>query len=303
MKKRLWEIKQASNPNTLDMFLYGDVEGDYYDWWTDREISSETSANHFREELNTHKDVTQINIYINSYGGSVFEGTAIYSQLKRHPAYKTVYVDGFACSVASVIAMAADKLIMPSNTMMMIHNAMNGTFGNSKQLRKAADDLDTIMEGNRQAYLDKSNGKITEEKLTELLESESWLTAGQCLEYGFADKILDREVDLTDAKQLLQKANKTFEQELSHNKALVARAKDFTQSIKENMVNNDTKKSTHVVQIKTPKIVIDNEMDIEDFVQKITERLKEATVDPEQLKEKNKPLNMMKALFTKGEDD
>lgn len=227
--KRTWEIKQAVDPDTLDMYIYGDVQGEYFDYWEWERVESETSANHFREELSKYPNVAQINIYINSYGGSVFEGTAIYSQLKRHSAYKTVYVDGFACSIASVIAMAGDKVIMPANTMMMIHNALNGVWGNSKQLRKAADDLDVIMDGNRQAYMNKSNGKITEDKLMELLEAETWLTAAQCVEYGFADEILTKEADLTNAKQMLQQVNKTLEQQLSYNKALVAQAKELVQ--------------------------------------------------------------------------
>lgn len=228
--KRIWEFKQSANdPGNLDMYIYGDVQGDYFDWYEWQQVESETSANHFRNELNYYSNVKQINIYINSYGGSVFEGTAIYSQLKRHPAEKIVHVDGFACSVASVIAMAGDKVIMPGNTMMMIHNAWNVAVGNSTQLRKAADDLDVIMQGNRQAYLEKSNGKISEEKLIELLEAETWLTAEQCLEYGFADELLGKEADLTEAKQLLQKANKTLEQQLSYNKALSAQAKTILQ--------------------------------------------------------------------------
>ena len=121
---------------------------------------------------------------------------------------------------ASVIAMAGDKVIMPKNTMMMVHNAWNIAIGNSTQLRKAADDLDVIMEGNRQAYLEKSNGKISEEKLIELLEAETWLTAQQCVDYGFADEILGQEADLTGAKQMLQKVNKTLEQHLSYNRAI-----------------------------------------------------------------------------------
>ena len=103
MRKQMWEIRQAAE-NTLDLYIYGDVMADGYDWWTDEIIESETSANHFREELEKYPNAVQINLYINSYGGSVFEGTAIYNQLKRHPAHKTVYVDGFACSIASVIA-------------------------------------------------------------------------------------------------------------------------------------------------------------------------------------------------------
>lgn len=230
---KLWELKQSTQPDTLDMYIYGDVEGDYYDWWNDREIESETSANHFREELAKYPDVKQINIYINSYGGSVFEGTAIYSQLRRHPAQKTVYIDGFACSVAAVIAMAGDKVIMPKNTMMMIHNAWNIVIGNSTQLRKAADDLDTIMEGNRQAFLQKSKGKITEDKLKELLEAESWLTAEQCVNYGFADEYAEKDVDLTEAKQLLKKVNNSLEQHISYNKAIAAQVRELAQRVPE----------------------------------------------------------------------
>lgn len=262
--KRMWQLKQSAEPNTLDVYIYGYVEGDYYDWWDDEVVESETSARHFRDELAKYENITQINIYINSYGGSVFEGTAIYSQLKRHPAYKTVYVDGFACSIASVIAMAGDKVIMPANTMMMIHNVMQGAFGNSEQLRKAADNLDVICEGNRQAYLQKSNGKISEEKLIELLKTDTWLTAKQCVEYGFADELLEKEVDLTDARQMLQKVNLTMEQQLNYNKALAAQVREMTQSFK-----------TEPQEPKEPK-------------------------EPQQT---NKPLNMMKALFNIKEED
>lgn len=226
---RIWELKQAAQLDTLDLYIYGNVEGDSYDWWTGEKNESETSANHFKNELAKYPDIKQINIYINSYGGSVFEGTAIYSQLRRHSAQKTVYVDGFACSVASVIAMAGDKVVMPRNTMMMIHNAWNSAVGNATQLRKAADDLDVIMEGNRQAYLEKANGKITEEKLIELLEAETWLTADMCLQYGFCDEVLGQDADLTEAKQILQKVNKTLEQHLSYNKAIAAQVREFSQ--------------------------------------------------------------------------
>lgn len=231
--KRIWEIKQEIEPNTLEMYIYGNVQGDGYDWWTDEVIESETSANHFRNELAKYPQASKINIYINSYGGSVFEGTAIYSQLKRHSAEKIVYVDGFACSVASIIAMAGDKVIMPKNTMMMIHNALNYVFGNSKELRKAADDLDTIMEGNRQAYLEKSNGKITEDKLMELLENETWLTAEQCLEYGFCDSIGSNEVDLTQANEMLKNINQTLEQKLNYNKIIAAQLREMTKVVEE----------------------------------------------------------------------
>ena len=228
-RKRIWEIKQSATPGTLDMYIYGYVEPDSYDWWTDEVIESETSANHFRSELAKYPDIQQINIYINSYGGSVFEGTAIYNQLKRHPAQKTVYVDGFACSIAAVIAMAGDKVVMPKNTLMMIHDAWNVVIGNARELRKAADDLDVIMEANRQAFLQKAGDKLTEENLIEMMASETWLTAEQCIEYGLADEYAEKDADLTQAKEMLQKANLTITQQIEVNKSLAAQLRQLVE--------------------------------------------------------------------------
>lgn len=231
MKKRIWELKQqVDNPNTLDMYIYGYIQGDSYDWWNDEVIESETSADHFRNELAKYPDIKQINLFVNSYGGYVYEAMAIRNQLKRHPAHVTAYVDGFAASAASFILTACNEVKMYSNTMQMIHNAINGAYGNSTQLRKAADDLDKIMEGNRQAYLEKSNGKLTEEKLIELLEAESWLTANDCLTYGLCDEVIAEEKDMAEAQQMLQQVNKTIEQTINYNKALVALAKELRQA-------------------------------------------------------------------------
>lgn len=230
--KQIWELKQATQPDTLEMYLYGDVEGDSYDWWNDEIIESETSANHFRNELAKYPNAKQINIYVNSYGGSVFEGTAIYNQLRRHPAQKTVYVDGFACSVAATIAMAGDKVIMPRNAMMMIHNAWTYAIGNSAELRKAADDLEVINKGNRQAYLQKANGKIGEEELVQLLDAETWLTAEDCIKYGLADEFAEEDANMENAQKLLQKVNRTLEQKLSYNKAIASQLRNATQEPK-----------------------------------------------------------------------
>ena len=220
--KKMWELRQAADPGTLELYIYGDVEGDGYDWWTGEIIRSETSANAFREALAEHPDAQQIDIYINSYGGSVFEGTAIYNQLRRHPAHKTVHVDGFACSIASVIAMAGDEIIMPRNTLMMIHNMWMVAAGNAADLRKAADDLDTINAAGRAAYLDKAGEKLDEEKLIEMMNAETWLTAAECVELGLADQIAERDADLSAASAQLDKAAQKLSQKLSGMKSLAA---------------------------------------------------------------------------------
>lgn len=190
--ERGWELRQeAGRPGVLQLYIYGYVEGDSYDWWTGERIDSETSANHFREELAKYPDAQKIEIYINSMGGDVVEGTAIYNQLRRHPAHKTVYVDGFAASIASVIAMAGDEVIMPANTLMMVHNMTWGVYGNPAQLRKAADDLDVINGTGREAYLLKAGDKLTRERLTEMMDAETWLPARECVELGLADRLAE----------------------------------------------------------------------------------------------------------------
>ena len=227
MKARLWELKQAAEAGVLELYIYGDVEAETFNWEAWRYEPSENSAQHFREELAKYPDASEIRIYINSYGGSVFEGTAIYNQLKRHPAHKTVYVDGFACSIASVIAMAGDEVVMPRNTMMMIHNMWSCVCGNAAELRKAADDLDIINDAGRQAYLAKAGDKLTEAKLAEMMDAETWLTAAQCVEYGLADRLADQDADMSKASAILQTVNTGLEQRLHYQKELAAQLREL----------------------------------------------------------------------------
>lgn len=228
-RKNMWEIKQEADNQVLELYIYGDVEGDSYNWWTNEINRSETSANAFRETLAQYSNVKEIKIYINSYGGSVFEGTAIYNQLKRHTAKKTVYIDGFACSVASVIAMAGDEVVMPKNALMMIHNAWMCAYGNAAELRKAADDLDTINNAGKQAYLQKAGDKIDSEELSAKMDAETWLTAEDCIKYGLADRFADADADMSNAAAVLQKANLNIEQRINIQKSLVAHLQQLTQ--------------------------------------------------------------------------
>lgn len=225
--KQMWELKQQAD-NSVGLYIYGDVEGDSYDLWTGNVIESETSASHFRDELAKYPNAQQIDIFINSYGGSVFEGTAIYNQLKRHPAHKTVYIDGFACSIASVIAMAGDEIVMPRNALMMIHNMWMGVCGNADELRKAADDLDTINAAGRAAYLERAGEKLTEEQLAGMMDAETWLTAEQCIEYGLADRYAEQDADMSQATEVLQKANINLEQRINIQKSLAAQLRQLT---------------------------------------------------------------------------
>lgn len=268
----MWELKQAAQPDTLELYIYGDIEDIAIDWVNWNYVQSENSAKFFREELAKHPDTKQINVFVNSPGGYVDEAMAIRNQLKRNPAYVTGYVDGIAASAASFILTGCDEVKMYSNTMQMVHNMWIKATGNSKQLHKAADDLEVIMQGNRKAYLEKSGGKMSEETLIELLDSEAYLTATRCLELGLCDEIISEEKDLTSAKQMLQKMNKTLEQQISYNEFLAAQLRELVEPPKKPKANMPTPEPDPVPSVLDP------------------------TPDPEPPKE-NKTMKLMAALF------
>jgi len=184
-KNKFFEMKMsANNSNAADIFIYGEITK--YAW----EDYGEHSATTFKNELDAlGEDVETINLYINSPGGSVFEGITIHNMLKRHKAKVIVHVDALAASIASVIAMAGDEIRMPSNSMLMIHNPWTFAIGNAAELRKQADDLDRIGNSSKQSYLQKAGDKLTDEKLQEMLDAEKWLSAEEAYEYGLCDVV------------------------------------------------------------------------------------------------------------------
>lgn len=128
-----------------------------------------------------------VDVYINSYGGDVGEGLAIYNALLRTPARVVTHCDGFACSIASVIFMAGEERIMNEASLLMVHNAWAYGEGNAAELRKQADDLDSITEASRHAYLSRVN--ITPDELGALMDAETWISPEQAVEMGFATSI------------------------------------------------------------------------------------------------------------------
>lgn len=185
--RKFWEIKAAANSSdTGEIYIYGDIVS--YKWF-----DNDITAADFAKDLKALGDIKTLNVYINSYGGSVFQGQAIYSILKRHSAEKNVFIDGIAASIASLIAMAGNKIYMPANAMMMIHNPWGVAMGNAQDMRKMADELDKVRETMIPAYLNKAGDKLTEDKLVELLDAESWFTAQECVEYGLCDELLEEK--------------------------------------------------------------------------------------------------------------
>jgi len=183
-KEKFFNMKLSADGNSADIFIYGEITK--WAWEEFGEVSSIT----FKNELDAlGDDVETINLYINSPGGSVFEGLAIGTMLKRHKARVIAHVDALAASIASVIAMFADEIRMASNSLLMIHNAWTWASGNAEQLRKAADDIERINESVIQSYLDKAGDKLNMDTLKSLLDAETWLSAEEAFNYGLCDAI------------------------------------------------------------------------------------------------------------------
>ena len=145
------------------------------------------SAKAFVTDLKKLKDVANITVNMNSPGGEVFDGTAIYNALLNHSANVEVHIDGMALSMASVIAMAGNKVVMAENAMMMIHDPSIAVSGNASNLRKAADTLEKTKAAIINAYVRKT-GKQCEE-LSALMSVETWMSAEEALMHGFIDEI------------------------------------------------------------------------------------------------------------------
>lgn len=194
-------FRQAGN-NVHKLYIYDDVTAyGTFDWTTWTFKDSETSAKYFREQLAAIPDADTIELHINSNGGSVKEGVAIYSQLKQAACKKVGYVDGVAYSVAFLILQACDERVMGLGTSALVHNMWMSVDGNAKELRKAADDLDVLMESNRKIFLERSN--LEEQQLIEMMEAETFLTPDQCLEYGLIDRIDSYQADEKDIQERL----------------------------------------------------------------------------------------------------
>lgn len=181
-KKRYYSLTRQGATAQID--IYGDITS--WPW-----LESDVSSHNLAKQLAELDGVTEIFVNINSYGGEVAEGLAIYNALKRHPARVVTRCDGFACSIASVIFMAGDERIMNAASLLMVHNAWSNATGNAADLRKQADDLDTITGCSKAAYM--SHVNITEDELTALMDAETFIEPADAVEMGFATSVEDAD--------------------------------------------------------------------------------------------------------------
>jgi ATP-dependent protease ClpP protease subunit len=179
-----------------ELVIYGDIGES---WWGD----SVTAA-----DVKSQLDAMQgdVAVRINSPGGSVFDGFAIYNLLRAHDGAVTVHVDGLAASAASVIAMAGDEIVMGNASMMMIHDPWTVTVGDAAEMQKTADTLNKIKDSIVTAYAGKA-ADLSSERIAELMSDETWLTASEALEMGFATQVEESAAQVSNlARPWINKA-------------------------------------------------------------------------------------------------
>jgi len=152
---------KAKGKQTAEILIYEQIGKDYWD-------DSGIGAKQFAEELKALGDLGKIILRINSPGGSVFEGLAIYNTLMTHSAEKEVHIDGLAASIASVIAMVGDPTIMPENALLMIHDPTGLVMGDADDMRKT---------------------KLSNNQIADLMKAETWMSAAEAVNYGFANRV------------------------------------------------------------------------------------------------------------------
>jgi ATP-dependent Clp endopeptidase proteolytic subunit ClpP len=176
--KPWYQLKNLSDDHA-ELWIYEQIGED---WWTGEGVT----AKQFAKDMAALK-ATSIDMHINSPGGDVWDGQAIFNAIANHPAYVTTYIDGLAASIASVIALAGDKVVMAENALFMIHNPYGGVMGTAAEMRQMADVLDKVRDTIVGVYA--KHSALTDEELVAAMDAETWFSASEAREAGFVDEV------------------------------------------------------------------------------------------------------------------
>lgn len=183
--KNFWKFRNEAESETAELLLYGEISD--VSWYGD-----EVTPKEFHEDLISceGKDLA---VHINSPGGDVFAAQAIYTQLKAYTGKVTMHIDGMCASAATIIACAGDTVIMPSNTIYMIHNPKSAMLGyfDAPQLDKISESLGAVKQTIVNVYMARVHGVLTETQIKHKMDSETWMTADEAKSYGFVDEITE----------------------------------------------------------------------------------------------------------------
>ena len=260
MKEKWYNIKNKAG-ETADIYIFDEI-GTYG-----------VTAQEFINDIKELKGLP-INLRINSLGGDVFDGMAMYNVIKRRKAKTTVYIEGIAASIATIIALGADEVVMAENSLFMIHNAWGGTMGEAKDMRKTADTLDKISSELTDIYRKKTG--LSYDALQEMMDEETWLNANEAYELGFVDTISD-SIKVA-AKYDVSKFKNITQEEIQNKLSININNKKTTNELKEwfnnkveeivATVKGNVKVSEDVVEETTINVTL---ADNEDIMNKISD--------------------------------
>ena len=217
-------LSQAVNIQNGDdgrgkLYFYGDIVDSWWGAWDD--------TAQYPEAVRTFLDNQDgaIDIFVNSAGGNAFACSAIYNMLRRYPHEKCCYIDGLAASAASVIVLAADRIVMPANAMLMIHRAWSACCGNAEELEGIARSLKSIDDGMAATYVEHS-GKSMEEILS-MMSAETWMN-------GMEASQVFSKIELSEAVNAVCRADKATLRHFQKMPEAVARAINVSDSDTQN---------------------------------------------------------------------
>lgn len=205
---KVGNMEFRNEASSQELYFYGDIVSDTWGKWCDEDKCPQDVL----EILNSIDDNKDLNIYINSGGGSVYAGLAIYNQLKRKKCNKVVRVDGLAASIASVIMLAGDKVIIPKTAQTMIHDPWMGVWGgfNAADFRKMADDLDACGETILNVYAENLKEGISVDEIKTMMHEETWLTGEKAAKY-FNIEVEDSAIAIACASNYFNRYRNTPE--------------------------------------------------------------------------------------------
>ncbi len=215
MNKNWYNIKAEASNKSADVYIFDEIG------------TFGLTAQSFIEEIKSYKD-TPMSLHINCVGGDVFEGMAIYNVLKKRTARTTVYIEGIAASMGSVIALAGDEVVMAENSLFMIHNAWGGAMGEATEIRKTAALLDKISGEIADIYTKKTN--LPYNRVQEMMDEETWLSADEAFNLGFIDSISD--AIKVAAKYDVSKFKNITDKEIQNKLSVNLKSKKMTEELK-----------------------------------------------------------------------
>jgi ATP-dependent Clp protease protease subunit len=176
-------VQMKSNGKSAEIWLYDAIGGGGF--------SEGVTADRFRRDLTALGQVSRINLRINSPGGDVFDGLAIYNMLAQHPANIVVDIDGLAASIASIIAMAGSEIRMASNAFFMIHNPHGVAFGDASEMDRVSSLLRQVKNSLTDTYARRTGADAN--RISEWMDDETWFSASEAVQFGFVDSVTDEQ--------------------------------------------------------------------------------------------------------------